>query len=95
MIRVAVLNGGGSGTFFTVLAWRNSGGKPAFRALADLGDRTPVLSVKVAGQQATVVWLTRSDGKGMAELNIKRTSTYQLSGTTLVEVGHTDAPYAP
>ncbi|NYF55587.1 hypothetical protein [Micromonospora purpureochromogenes] len=94
-VGVVALNGGGSGTFFTVLAWRNSGGKPAFRALADLGDRTPVLSVKVAGQQATVVWLTRSDGKSLAELDIRRTSTYQLSGTTLTEVGHTDAPYTP
>ncbi|GAB3176634.1 hypothetical protein FHX75_121622 [Micromonospora palomenae] len=94
-VGVVALNGGGSGTFFTVLVWRNSGGKPAFRALADLGDRTPVLSVKVAGQRATVVWLTRSDGRSMAELDIRRTSTYQLSGTTLVEVGHTDAPYTP
>ncbi|MGN9918091.1 hypothetical protein [Micromonospora palomenae] len=94
-VGVVALNGGGSGTFFTVLAWRNSGGKPAFRALADLGDRTPVLSVKVAGQQATVVWLTRSDGRSMAELAIRRTSTYRLSGPTLAEVGHTDAPYTP
>jgi hypothetical protein len=94
-VGVVALNGGGSGTFFTVLVWRNSGGKPAFRALADLGDRTPVLSVKVAGQRATVVWLTRSDGKSLAELDIRRTSTYQLSGTTLAEVGHTDAPYTP
>ncbi|SCE81889.1 hypothetical protein GA0074696_1046 [Micromonospora purpureochromogenes] len=94
-VGVVALNGGGSGTFFTVLVWRNSGGKPAFRALADLGDRTPVLSVQVAGQQARVVWLTRSDGRSMAELDIRRTSTYQLSGTTLAEVGHTDAPYTP
>lgn len=89
------LRAGGTGQFWTVVVWRNSGGEPAYRALVDLGDRNPVTSVSVSGQRATVVWLTRSDGRGMAELDIRRTSVYRLSGTTLVEVGHTDAPYTP
>ncbi|MBO4162206.1 hypothetical protein [Micromonospora antibiotica] len=86
---------GGSGTFYTLAAWRNSGGLPVFRALTDLGDRTPVVSISVAGRKATVVWLTRSPSRGMAELDIKRTSVYKLSGSTLAEVSHTDAPYNP
>ncbi|MGB2571097.1 hypothetical protein ACPFP2_21995 [Micromonospora citrea] len=89
------LRAGGTGQFWTVAVWRNSGGEPVYRALVDLGDRNPVTSVSVSGQRATVVWLTRSDGRGMAELDIRRTSVYRLSGTTLVEVSHTDAPYTP
>ncbi|WP_329015458.1 hypothetical protein OG271_08615 [Micromonospora rifamycinica] len=94
-VGAVAINSGGTGTFYTLAAWRNSGGTPAFRALADLGDRTPVVSITVAGGRATVVWLTRGPGRGMAELNIKRTSVYKLSGSKLTEVSHTDAPYNP
>lgn len=94
-VGAVAIKSGGSGTFYTLAAWRNSGGLPVFRALTDLGDRTPVVSISVAGRKATVVWLTRSPSRGMAELDIKRTSIFKLSGTTLTEVSHTDAPYNP
>ncbi len=94
-VGTVMLTSGGSGKFWTVVVWRNSGGKPVYRTLTDLGDRTPVISVSATGGKATVVWLTRSDDKSMAELDIKRTSVYKLSGTTLTEVTHTDAPYTP
>ncbi|WP_432900986.1 hypothetical protein ACQP1S_29175 [Micromonospora matsumotoense] len=94
-VGAVAVNSGGSGTFYTLAAWRNSGGLPVFRALTDLGDRTPVVSISVAGRKATVVWLTRSPSRGMAELDIKRTSVFKLSGSTLTEVSHTDAPYNP
>ncbi|MEH0842599.1 hypothetical protein V6U81_09440 [Micromonospora sp. CPCC 205711] len=94
-VGVVTLRAGGVGLFWTVVVWHNSAGKPAYRTLVDLGDRNPVTSISVGGQKATVVWLTRSDGKSMAELDIKRTTVYKLSGTTLTEVGHTDAPYTP
>ncbi|MBM7082206.1 hypothetical protein [Micromonospora humidisoli] len=94
-VGVVSVNSGGSGTFYTVAVWRNSGGLPVFRALTDLGDRTPVVSISVAGRRATVVWLTRSPSRGMAELDIRRTSVYKLSGSTLTEVSHSDAPYNP
>ncbi|MEU1887682.1 hypothetical protein [Micromonospora sp. WMMD987] len=94
-VGAVAIKSGGTGTFYTLAAWRNSGGVPVFRALADLGDRTPVVSITVADGRATVVWLTRGPGRGMAELNIKRTSVYQLSGSKLTEAGHTDAPYNP
>ncbi|MGB2571099.1 hypothetical protein ACPFP2_22005 [Micromonospora citrea] len=95
VVGAVALNGGGSGTFFTLVAWRGGGGEPVFRALADLGDRTPLERISMAGRKATVVWLTRSAGRSLAELNVRRTSVYQLSGAKLVEVSHTDQPYAP
>ncbi|MCI4063007.1 hypothetical protein MRQ36_10635 [Micromonospora sp. R77] len=94
-VGVVTLRAGGVGQFWTVVVWHNSAGKPAYRTLVDLGDRNPVTSISVSGQRATVVWLTRSDGRSMAELDIKRTTVYQLAGTALTEVGHTDAAYTP
>ncbi|MFC7479709.1 hypothetical protein ACFQX7_06320 [Luedemannella flava] len=38
---VVALTNGGTGTFFTLVAWRNVGGNPVCAAVADLGDRTP------------------------------------------------------
>ncbi|SCL63083.1 hypothetical protein GA0070606_3735 [Micromonospora citrea] len=92
-VGVVMLNGGGSGSFFTLAVWRNVGGDPAYQAQTDLGDRTPVTSVSVRDGRATVVYLTRTPDSAMAELNIRRTASYQLSGTSLTERGHTDAPY--
>ncbi|MGC4804015.1 hypothetical protein [Micromonospora sp. DT233] len=89
------MNGGGSGTFFTLVVWRNVDGKPVYRTATELGDRTPVVSITVSGGKAKVVWLTRSADRSMAELNIRRTSVYRLSGTAFTEVSHTDAPYQP
>ncbi|MFR9776847.1 hypothetical protein ACL02O_12400 [Micromonospora sp. MS34] len=94
-VGTVLLRAGGTGQFWSVAFWHNSAGKPAYRSLVDLGDRNPVTSISVSGQRATVVWLTRSDGRTMAELDIRRTSVYQLSGTTVTEVRHTDAPYTP
>jgi hypothetical protein len=91
LLRVA----GGTGQFWSLAVWHNAAGRPVYRTLADLGDRNPVLSIAVAGQKATVVWLTRTSDAPMAVLNLKRTTVYKLSGADLVEVGHTDAPYTP
>ncbi|MGW4501160.1 hypothetical protein ACWENR_21425 [Micromonospora sp. NPDC004336] len=92
-VGVLVLNGGGSGSFFTLAVWRNVGGDPAYQAQTGLGDRTPVTSVSVRDGRATVVYLTRTPGSAMAELNLRRTASYQLRGTSLTELRHTDAPY--
>ncbi|MGC1214531.1 MAG: hypothetical protein WA890_25130 [Micromonospora sp.] len=94
-VGTVLLRTGGVGMFWNVVVWHNSAGKPGYRTLVDLGDRNPVTSISVSGQKATVVWLTRSDGTSMAELNIKRTTVYKLSGTALIEIGRTDAPYTP
>ncbi|MEH1099658.1 hypothetical protein [Micromonospora sp. CPCC 205561] len=89
-IGVVMLDGGGTGRFFTLAAWRNVGGKPDYQAQADLGDRTPVQSVSVRDGRATVVYLTRPADGPTAELSIRRTAVYQLRGTKLVELSHAD-----
>ncbi|MFC8846581.1 MULTISPECIES: hypothetical protein [unclassified Micromonospora] len=94
-VGAVALKAGGTGTFHTLVVWHNADGEPVYRSLAELGDRTPVESISVSGGAAKVVWLTRSDGRSMAELDIRRTSIYQLSGSTFSEVSRTDAPYAP
>ncbi|MFI5835895.1 hypothetical protein ACIA5A_19705 [Micromonospora sp. NPDC051300] len=93
--RAVLVRTGGTGQFWSVVFWRDTGGKPTYRAVVDLGDRTPVTSVAIAGQKATVVWLTRSADASMAELNVRRTTVYKLTGNTVTEVSHADAPYAP
>ncbi|QLQ36598.1 hypothetical protein [Micromonospora robiginosa] len=93
--RAVLVRTGGTGQFWSLVFWGNTGGKPAYRAVVDLGDRTPVTSVAVAGQKATVVWLTRSADASMAELNVRRTTVYKLTGSTVTEVSHADAPYTP
>lgn len=90
-----VLSAGGTGHFYSMAVWRNSGGSAVFTALLDLGDRTPVESISVSGQRATVVYLTRADDEPMAMISIRRTSVFRLAGATLVEESHTDAPYTP
>ncbi|WP_327029776.1 hypothetical protein OG989_04615 [Micromonospora sp. NBC_01740] len=90
-IGVVMLDGGGTGRFFTLAAWRNLRGEPDYQAQVDLGDRTPVESVSVRDGRATVVYLTRPAGGPMAELSIRRTAVYQLRGAALAELSHTDA----
>ncbi|MGC4787031.1 hypothetical protein ACLQ22_04180 [Micromonospora sp. DT178] len=90
-IGVVMLDGGGTGRFFTLAAWLNVDGEPDYQAQVDLGDRTPVESVSVRDGRATVVYLTRPADGPMAELSIRRTAVYQLRGTTLAELSHTDA----
>ena len=70
-----------------------SSGKPVFTALADLSDRNPVQSITIAGGKATVVYLTRTSDAPMAEVNIKRTAVFTLSGHTFAEQSHSDQPY--
>lgn len=89
-------NGGGSGTFFALGAWLDEGGgTPVFVAVAPLGDRTPVKSIKIANGRAQVVYLTRDDDAPMSVLNIERTGTYQLiANNELAEIGYVDKPYS-
>jgi hypothetical protein len=94
-VAAVTMNGGGSGTFWTLVVWRNVDGKPVYQTSTMLDDRAPIVSIAVSGGTAKVVWLTRSADRSMAELNIERTSVYQLSGTTFAEVSHTDTPYQP
>jgi hypothetical protein len=87
---VVMLNGGGTGQFYTLVVWKNVSHSPKFWALKDIGDRNPVIAIGIAGQIATVQYCTRQDSSPMAVLDITRTATFKLSGHTLSETGHSD-----
>ncbi len=93
-VGVVELTNGGTGQFWTLVVWHNSAGKPVCTAVADLGDRNPVQSISISGEKATIVYLTRTDDAPMAEVNLKRTAIFKLSGHKFTEQSHTDAPYA-
>ena len=93
-VGVVTLSNGGTGTFWTLVVWRNVKGKPVCTALADLSDRNPVQSISISGGKATVVYLTRTDDAPMAEVNIKRTAVYKLSGHKFLLQSHTDVPFS-
>jgi hypothetical protein len=93
-VGVVMLSSGGTGQFYTLAVWRNSHGSPVFTALADLDDRNPVQSISIADGKATVIYLTRTADAPMAEVNIKRTAVFALSGHHFTEVGRTDVPYS-
>lgn len=94
-IGVVELTNGGTGQFWTLAVWHNSHGNPVFTALHDLDDRNPVQTITIAGGKVTVVYLTRTADAPMAEINIKRTAIFKLSGHHLNELSHTDVPYTP
>jgi hypothetical protein len=94
-VGVVTISTGGTGLFYQLVAWRNSSGSPALAATASLGDRNPVTSLSIASKKLTVVYLTRTSDASMAELNLRRTALYKVSGKALVEISHTDEPYTP
>ncbi|HEX6969682.1 MAG TPA: hypothetical protein VF174_12855 [Micromonosporaceae bacterium] len=94
-VGTALMAAGGTGRFISIIAWTGGAAQPRLAAAAMLGDRTPVLSIRVAGGRATVVYLTRTPDAPAAAVNLRRTAVFELSGTDLVEVGHTDEPYTP
>ncbi|MFF5359802.1 hypothetical protein ACFY4I_10435 [Streptomyces scabiei] len=90
---------GGTGKFYTLVTWRNDGGTPVPAAAAELGDRTPVVSIDFPSsgpaRQVTVVYRTRGDDDPAAVVTLTRTAVYQVSEPTMVELHHSDAPYTP
>ncbi|MEH1012207.1 hypothetical protein V6U90_03645 [Micromonospora sp. CPCC 206060] len=90
-----MMDGGGTGKFWQLVVFRNVSGRPSYVTVTEIGDRTPVENVSISSQQVRVVYLTRPDDAAMAEVAIRRTAIYRLSGSTLREVSHTDAPYRP
>ncbi|MFI6824458.1 hypothetical protein ACIBJE_26470 [Micromonospora sp. NPDC050187] len=94
-VGTVMLDPGGSGRFWSLVVWRNVDGRPRYVTATDVGDRTPVQSIRIADQRATVVGLTRSPGAAMAELDLRRTAVHRLTGTRFPEISHTDVPYAP
>jgi hypothetical protein len=93
-VGVVVRTNAGTGQFSTLVVWRNAGGQPECAAVTEIGDRNPVVSITIASQKATVVYLTRTSDQPMAVVNVKRTATYHLVGSHFTEISHTDAPYS-
>lgn len=91
-VGVVKLSNSGSGQFYTLVVWRNVDGQPVCVAVTDLGDRNPVESIAIAGKIATVVYDTRTPDAPMAQVNIRRTATYKLTGPVFDEVNHSDTP---
>jgi len=92
---VVQIESGGTGRFFTLVAWVNDGGSPRLAASTALGDRNGVGSITIADRVATVVYYTRTDDMPMAAVNIRRTATFELRSSGLVETGHRDEPCGP
>ncbi|MBQ1076088.1 hypothetical protein KBX06_23440 [Micromonospora sp. C31] len=90
-----LMDGGGTGKFWQVVMYGNIDGQPHYVTMIDIGDRTPVESVSISSRRATVVYLTRPEDASSAEVAVRRTAVYRLSGSRLVEVSHTDTPYTP
>ncbi|MEV4663456.1 hypothetical protein AB0J85_16105 [Micromonospora echinofusca] len=90
-----LMDGGGTGKFWQIVMYGNIDGRPVYVTMVDIGDRTPVESVSISSRRATVVYLTRPEDASAAEVAVRRTAVYQLSGSRLVEVSHTDTPYTP
>ncbi|MFG2010865.1 hypothetical protein ACGFNF_17530 [Micromonospora sp. NPDC048868] len=90
-----LMDGGGTGKFWQIVMYGNIDGKPVYVTMVDIGDRTPVESVSIKSRRATVVYLTRPEDASSAEVAVRRTAVYELSGSRLVEISHTDAPYTP
>jgi hypothetical protein len=86
---------GGTGHFWSIAFWHNNGGAPVYTAVLDLDDRTPVESIDISNNKAEIVYDTRGPSDPMAELTIRRTAIFTLSGTTISELTHVDEPYTP
>ncbi len=90
---------GGTGRFYSLVTWRNDDGTAVPAAVAELGDRTPVVSIDIpsAGglRQVTVVHLTRGEDDPAAVVTLTRTAVYEVHEPAMVELHHSDAPYSP
>ncbi|HSY00328.1 MAG TPA: hypothetical protein VLG91_23530, partial [Streptomyces sp.] len=90
---------GGTGRFYSLVTWRNDDGTAVPAAVAELGDRTPVVSIDIpsagALRQVTVVYLTRGDDDPAAVVTLTRTAVYEVIEPAMVELHHSDAPYSP
>ncbi|BCL13961.1 hypothetical protein [Micromonospora sagamiensis] len=91
-VGVMLMDGGGTGKFWQIVFFGNIDARPHYVSTTDIGDRTPVEAVSVSGQRLKVVYLMRPEDPSSTASLIRRTATYRLSGSLLVETGHTDVP---
>lgn len=98
-VGVVKMSSSGTGRFYALVTWRNDHGTAVPAATAELGDRTPVVSVDVPASgprgQVTVVYRTRGDDDPPAIVTLTRTAVYEVAEPAMRELHHSDAPYTP
>ncbi|GAA3338493.1 hypothetical protein GCM10020358_18790 [Amorphoplanes nipponensis] len=60
-----------------------------------LGDREPIQSVTIAGGDAVVVYLARTEDVPAAGVNLRRTASYHYHVNRLKQTSFGDQPYTP
>ncbi|HEX7587126.1 MAG TPA: hypothetical protein VF478_02315 [Anaerolineae bacterium] len=83
---VLAANTGGSGVFITLAAVVNEGGKPRHVASADLGDRTQIKSIAIAGGVIVMDLVTHTPSDPMCCPTQNETQKFRLQGEQLVKV---------
>jgi hypothetical protein len=86
---VITASGGGSGTFYYLIALLNLDGEPSPIAWALLGDRVPVNSVAVTDGMIVVKLREHGPGEPLCCPTVEATRTYALRGQTLELVSKT------
>lgn len=92
-VSAVVLNAPGVDQLWSLVVWRNVAGQPRYVTTVQLGNRTAVQSIRISGQHATVVYLTRSPKTPPTTLDIRRTAVYRMSGSGFLEVSHRDTAH--
>lgn len=80
---ILTLNGGGTGTFFYLVALLNQGGVPVQAAVASVGDRQVVNSLQIAEGKITLDFLTQGPNDGMCCPSQHKLRSYVLDNNTL------------
>lgn len=91
---VLVSSGGGSGTFYDLVAVLNDGGTPRATAVASLGDRVNVENLSVKSGEITVEMVAQGPQDPLCCPTQKVTRTFKLQGDKLVQAAATPAPTA-
>ncbi|MCX6028673.1 MAG: DUF333 domain-containing protein [Chloroflexi bacterium] len=88
-------NGGGSGTFFNLVALLNDKGTPRQVAVTALGDRTKIESLTIEGGQIVLKMVAHGPKDPLCCPSQATTRTYRLEGNTLKVVSEVVATPAP
>ncbi len=87
-----VLNSGGTGRFYHLIAVLNRDGRPQQAASRDLGDRQRIQRLAITRQRIEVDRLTQGPAAGMCCPYVPLHQDYALAGAQLVLTASTRAP---
>lgn len=85
-VGVLVWNGGGSGTFLSLVVVENWNGLPMHRSTLGIGDRIEVLSLEIHGQQIVARLLEPPRPTPSSFTDPEQTHRYEWTGEGLVEI---------